>query len=135
MGDEKLDKQITDTHLQDYEEIVKDEGKSWSEVKDGKIGAILVLDQFSRNMFRKQAKAFKADPIALRIANELIESGEYEKLQFLEKVFSLNLILQSFALLPFEHSEDMKDQETCINFYEKLLESSVDEGQKSYGKG
>jgi uncharacterized protein (DUF924 family) len=65
------------------------------------LAAIVVLDQFSRNMFRDSPRAFAADPLARRLARKAIERG-------LDSGFSGDERL--FLYLPFEHSEDRDDQ-------------------------
>ena len=63
--------------------------------------AVIVLDQFSRNMFRDSPRAFAADPLARRLARQVIEHGFDSGLADAERLF---------VYLPFEHSEDRADQ-------------------------
>ena len=63
--------------------------------------AVIVLDQFSRNMFRDSPRAFAADPLARRLARQIIEHGFDSGLAGEERLF---------VYLPFEHSEDRDDQ-------------------------
>jgi uncharacterized protein (DUF924 family) len=63
--------------------------------------AVVVLDQFSRNMFRGSPRAFAADPLARRLARETIAQGLDMSLTREERIF---------LYLPFEHSEDREDQ-------------------------
>jgi uncharacterized protein (DUF924 family)/TolB-like protein len=63
--------------------------------------AVIVLDQFSRNMFRDSPRAYAADPLARRLARQLIEQGFDSGLASEERLF---------VYLPFEHSEDRDDQ-------------------------
>ena len=65
------------------------------------LAAVIVLDQFSRNIFRNDARAYAADPIARRIARSVIDQGLDATLAAQEK---------RFLYLPFEHSEDARDQ-------------------------
>ena len=122
--DPEFDQQIRDEHMKDYEDIVKDEGESWAKEENGKMGAIFVLDQFSRNMFRKNPKAFAADHISLRLCKEMVESGEIDHLKYLEK---------TFAILPLEHSENLEDQLKSVELFQKLVDESVEQN-KEYSK-
>mmetsp|Transcript_29897 Transcript_29897/g.26445 ORF Transcript_29897/g.26445 Transcript_29897/m.26445 type:complete len:162 (+) Transcript_29897:16-501(+) len=121
--DAEFDKLIIESHLADYDEIIKDEGLSWSEYPNGKVAVIIVLDQLARNIFRKQAKAFAADSVALKITKDMIETGEFKNLQFLEKVF---------VYVPLEHSENLEDQIQSIETLKGLLKEYENEDQERY---
>ncbi len=79
------------------------------------LAIIIVLDQFSRNMYRGTQKAFETDKIALCIAKESIQKGYDKKLTPLQRVF---------MYLPFEHSEDLEDQKDSVKFYTELFEEN-----------
>ena len=66
------------------------------------LAAVIVLDQFSRNLFRGEARAFSADPIARRLSRVAIAQGFDTKMKNSQERY--------FLYLPFEHSEDRKDQ-------------------------
>nr|WP_070961501.1 DUF924 family protein [Hyphomonas sp. Mor2] len=76
-----------------------------------RLAAIIVLDQFSRNMFRGHARAFACDALARDLARGGVETGEDRSLSEIER---------SFLYLPFEHSEDLADQELSVRLFEKL---------------
>lgn len=69
------------------------------------LAAIVVLDQFSRNLFRGSPQAFAADPIARRLARLAIGQGFDKIMKNEERVF---------LYLPFEHSENIEDQKTSV---------------------
>lgn len=69
------------------------------------LAAVVVLDQFSRNLFRGSPQAFAADPIARRLARLAIEQGFDKFMKPEERVF---------LYLPFEHSENIEDQKTSV---------------------
>ncbi|MBO9499996.1 MAG: DUF924 domain-containing protein [Novosphingobium sp.] len=77
---------------------------------DTALAAIVLFDQFPRNMFRHEARAFATDPLALEIAKAAIERG-YDQ-QFVEGA-------QSFFYLPFMHSENLADQDRCIALFDR----------------
>ena len=64
-----------------------------------------MLDQFPRNAFRSQPKAFQADALALRVTKHLISTRQDLELHPIERLF---------AYMPLEHSEDIQDQEICL---------------------
>ena len=75
------------------------------------LAAVIVLDQFSRNMFRGTPRAFAADFIARRLASTAVEQG-------LDAAMSKQ---ERFLLyLPFQHSEDREDQALSLRLYEQL---------------
>jgi uncharacterized protein (DUF924 family) len=76
-----------------------------------RLAAIIVLDQFSRNMFRASAGMFASDALALRLALQTIDAGEDEQLTPLERVF---------CYLPLEHAEDIALQDRCVALFERL---------------
>jgi uncharacterized protein (DUF924 family) len=69
------------------------------------LATVIVLDQFTRNVFRGSARAFATDALALGIAKAAIERGLDQRLPADRRVF---------LYLPFEHSEDLADQERSV---------------------
>jgi uncharacterized protein (DUF924 family) len=78
---------------------------AWDDTAEGALALLIVLDQFPRNMFRDDARAFAADPLAREVATRAIARG-----------FDLEVVVaeRSFFYLPFEHSESLADQERCV---------------------
>ncbi len=83
----------------------------WAETPDGALALILVLDQFSRNLFRDDPRAFAQDAKALGIAKDAIAIGHDMEVSEARRVF---------FYVPFEHSEDLADQEACLPYFEAL---------------
>ena len=75
------------------------------------LATVIVLDQFSRNMFRGTPRAFAADPLARRIAREVINHGLDASLREEERMF---------LYLPFEHSEHRDDQAFSVRLFSQL---------------
>ena len=69
------------------------------------LAAVILFDQFPRNMFRGDAQAFATDPLALAIAKGALDKGYDAELGKDEK---------TFLLMPLEHSEDIDDQERSL---------------------
>ena len=69
---------------------------AWRTTPEGRLAEVLVLDQFSRNVYRDTARAFAHDALALALAQELVASGQDR---------SLPLAQRSFAYMPYMHSE------------------------------
>lgn len=68
----------------------------WRASPQGRLAEIIVLDQFSRNLFRDDARAFASDPIALALAQEAVAAGADQALTEVER---------AFLYMPYMHSE------------------------------
>ena len=75
------------------------------------LAAVIVLDQFSRNLFRQTPKAYAADVKARRLSEAAIRQGFDSAMTDSERMF---------LYLPFEHSEDREDQARSVALFEKL---------------
>lgn len=69
---------------------------AWRATPEGRLAEIIVLDQFSRNVYRDTPRSFAQDTLALVLAQELVGSGQDR---------SLPLAQRSFAYMPYMHSE------------------------------
>ena len=83
----------------------------WAETAEGALALVLVLDQFSRNLFRDDSRAFAQDAKALSLAKSAITKGHDKAVGEEWRVF---------FYVPFEHSEDLADQQACIPYFEAL---------------
>lgn len=84
---------------------------SWRKNADGRLAEILVLDQFSRNIFRDTPGAFAQDSLALALAQEAIS-------QDLDKQLSPEQ--RSFLYMPFMHSESKLIHEFALKLFQRL---------------
>ena len=80
-----------------------------------RLAAIIVLDQFSRNLFRGQARAFHQDDLALLLCKDGLALGQDKGLSECERIF---------FYLPLEHSEATEDQEQSVARFTDLLVES-----------
>jgi uncharacterized protein (DUF924 family) len=106
-----IDAQIRDRFLQLHELLVDHDGLGVSAPRSV-LAAVIVLDQFSRNLFRADARAFSADPIARRLSGAAIAQGLEMQLKDRREKY--------FLYLPFEHSEDPKDQALAQRMIQQL---------------
>ena len=83
----------------------------WATDADGALALIIILDQFSRNMFRGLPSAYAMDRKALEIAAQAIDKG-FDQIH--------PPLRRRFFYLPFEHSENMEDQIKSIHFFERM---------------
>jgi len=110
-----FDKTIRSRFLSDYESIVSGERERWRSTPRGALAYIIVLDQFSRNMFRNTPAMFTADPLAREACYEGLDAGFDAELGFDER---------AFFYLPLEHSEDIRDQQRCHEVFTALCEAA-----------
>lgn len=94
--DAAFDDAIRSRFLSTYEAATKGETVAWRSTPEGRVAEIIVLDQFSRNMFRGTAQAFAADQQALALAQEAVALGLDKKLSRDER---------HFLYMPYMHSE------------------------------
>ena len=94
--DPALDETIRARFGATLEAAVRCELFDWRTTPEGRLAEIVVLDQFSRNVYRDTARAFAQDALALALAQELVASGQDR---------SLPLAQRSFAYMPYMHSE------------------------------
>jgi uncharacterized protein (DUF924 family) len=108
---EERDETIQQRFAAVYDRLRDGVPTSWLEMTDGYVAAIIVLDQFPRNMFRGKKQSFATDPLALELAKQAIANGIDAQLPPIKR----------WALyLPFEHSEDAADQTRCIELMTAL---------------
>ena len=102
-----FDDEIRRRFLNVHEAATSGKLTAWEASAEGALALLILLDQFPRNMFRGQARAFATDPLARAIASRAILSG-------FDGAFP---DMRSFFYLPFEHSEDLADQERGLTLY------------------
>ena len=81
---------------------------SWRATAQGRLAEILVLDQFSRNVFRDTPRAFAQDALALALAQELVAGG-HDK--------ALDIKQRAFAYMPYMHSESLPIHEQAVYLF------------------
>ena len=94
-----------------HQQAVQSELWSWRKTAEGRLAEIIVLDQFSRNLYRDQAQAFAYDSMALVLAQEAIS---------LQLDMQLNPDQRSFLYMPFMHSESQLIHEFALKLFQRL---------------
>ena len=96
------------------------ERREWLDSARGRLAAIIVLDQFSRNMFRDTPNMFASDERALALAVEGIEAGMDRELPVAQRVF---------YYMPLMHSEERAVQDRCVALFEALRDELAGNAQ------
>jgi uncharacterized protein (DUF924 family) len=106
--DTTFDDEIRERFLAAHQAAAAGELTTWEGNAEGALALLILLDQFPRNMFRDIARAFATDPLARAIAAGALVRG-----------FDAQVPpdMRTFFYLPFEHSEDMADQQRALALY------------------
>jgi uncharacterized protein (DUF924 family) len=83
---------------------------SWRVTPQGRLAEIILIDQFSRNIFRDKPESFSADPVALVLAQETIGAGADQRLDVQER---------AFLYMPFMHSESQAIHEQAVVLFDQ----------------
>lgn len=109
--DPVFDQEIRDRFGALHGEVVLGQHDGWLTTARGRLAAIIVLDQFSRNMFRDTPGMFASDPRALEIALEGLTRGDDRALSPAER---------PFLFMPLMHAEDRAAQDRCVELFAAL---------------
>lgn len=106
--DEAFDRSLQQRFGALHEKASQGELFSWRETVEGRLAEIILLDQFSRNLFRDSAKAFAQDAVALVLAQEAVR---------LELDKKLDVNRKAFLYMPYMHSESLLIHEEAIKLF------------------
>ena len=115
--DPTFDQLIKDKFLKDYELASANEYDDWQDTPMGTLALIILFDQFSRNMFRDDKKAFEQDTKARLIVSDAVHAGFLEEMDQYQRLF---------MLLPLIHSEEILDHEMAYFLLDKYLRDHPD---------
>lgn len=105
--DSQIKRRFIKTHFSLSNVSIKD---NWRNSADEILARIIVLDQFPRNIFRDTPHSFATDQLALTEAKYMVEQG-------MDKSIENDRV--PFVYMPYMHSENMDDQQKCIELFEK----------------
>ena len=106
--DPDFDALITSRFKTVYEDIMNRKTEAWREMPEGRLAEIVVLDQFSRNMFRDDPQSFAAVVLALELAQEAVATGDDKKLP---KEW------RGAIYMPYMHSESRDVHEEALKLF------------------
>jgi len=115
-GGEELDARIKERFGSVHAAVAAGECADWRKTAKGRLAEVIVLDQFSRNMYRGTARAFATDGQALVLAQEAIRAGAEKELGKEER---------HFLYMPFMHSESREIQEESLRLFTELGDESA----------
>ena len=108
--DAAMDRHIAERFGKVRDQVLATRAAGWRDSPETLAAAIILTDQFSRNLYRGSAKAFEADSLALDLCKEALAKGWVDSVQ---------KPLPSFILMPLMHSEDIRDQDRSMAEFRK----------------
>ena len=116
-GGDAFDAECRTRFLEAHLLAARREFEHWLADAEGALALVLLLDQIPRNVFRNSAHAWATDPLARHYATRAIEAGFDQQ---------VDADLRLFFYMPFEHSEDMADQERSVALHRTLPGKDAD---------
>lgn len=107
-GSPELDAQIQQRFEDTLLRAAACELDAWRESAHGRLAEVLVLDQFSRHIYRGQGKAFAQDPLALALSQQAVVAGALDQLATDERIF---------LLMPWMHSESAAIHQRAVPLF------------------
>jgi uncharacterized protein (DUF924 family) len=108
------------------EQALRGELRDWDAPPEGALARILLLDQFTRNVFRDSPRAFAGDALALAAARAMVASGQDH---------ALLPVQRAFVYLPFEHAEDPGLQDEAVRLFGQLAAAAPElDGMLDYAQ-
>lgn len=117
VADEDIRRRFGDTVMR----AARGELDDWQSSPDGALALVILLDQFSRNLYRGTAGAFDNDAKAASIAEAAIAAGRDRRMSWIGRAFLYH---------PFEHSERLERQERSVDLFKALTEEAPPRWQK-----
>jgi uncharacterized protein (DUF924 family) len=106
--DDAFDAEVRARYFDLWQEAVAGRLAAWEESDDGALALTIVLDQFPRNMFRNDPRAYSSDALAREVAGRAIDRGAGGRTA---------ADLLEFLYMPFMHSEQLADQLRCVELF------------------
>lgn len=119
----EVDGEIKQKFSQDLNQSIQGGNTTWEKDPRGQLALIIMLDQFSRHIFRDTPQAFAQDDYALSICIQGMSKDDDHHLSLIERVF---------YYFPLLHSEHVANQEKSIRAYQQLVELAFPETQVIY---
>lgn len=109
--DDAFDQLLREKYGELHHRAAQAELFTWRSSAEGRLAEIIVLDQFSRNMYRDSPKAFASDPLALALAQEAVSLGLDQQLEPQKR---------TFLYMPYMHSESLLVHDNALKLFTEL---------------
>ncbi|KAK9840345.1 hypothetical protein WJX74_007927 [Apatococcus lobatus] len=114
-GGQALDQEIKQKFASDVEAAAAGRYNEWIDSSFNGLALMIIMDQFTRNMYRNTPKAYALDRSAVKLARAMLASGNDKQLIPLQR---------HWIYTPFQHSELLEDQQDSVQLHEGLLKES-----------
>lgn len=116
--DDALDREIEERFGPTLEAGARGELSAWKATPRGRLALVVLFDQFSRNVFRGQPRAFAQDGLARDLSLEAIAAGDEG---------DLGLVERQFLYMPLMHAEDVDLQRQCVAAFTRIRDRASGE--------
>ena len=120
---EALDAQIKHDYAVIHSKVSQGETRDWRDTDEGRLAEIIVLDQFSRNMFRGLAESFAYDSLALELCKAAVNAGAHTRLEQSRT---------SFLLMPYMHSELLQEHQQGWPLFERYCSENTSQFERRH---
>jgi uncharacterized protein (DUF924 family) len=110
-GKAEFDGVLAERFAATHAAVARGEAAWWRTTPSGRLAEIIVLDQFSRQLHRKQAAAFASDAMALQLAQQAVATGDDMRVEPRRRMF---------FYMPYMHSEDLGVHEEAVRLFTQL---------------
>ncbi len=124
-SDAAIDETIKARFLKDYEQAVSQQPTDWRTTPRTALALILLYDQFPRNMFRGDPRAFATDALAREVTQSLLDTSGDTQLRPIERMF---------VYMPLMHSEDVTHQQQSVALFRQLAQDDPRVNSVSYAE-
>lgn len=125
-GGREVDREIRERFAETLEQAIRGELDSWADTPRGRLALIVLLDQFSRNVFRDTARAYAQDASALKLAVAGYDRHEDVNMSVFERLF---------FNMPYVHTEDIAMQNLAVAHCETMLAQANTPAEKHLAEG
>ena len=122
--DVDFDKLLIERYSELLEQAAASELYEWRCSIEGRLAEIIILDQFSRNIYRDTPAAFAQDSMALALAQEAVTAGALEILETVEA--------RKFVLMPYMHSESKLIHQRAVTLFEQYTNAQTIEAEMKH---
>lgn len=122
--DVDFDKLLIERYSELLEQAAASELYEWRVSIEGRLAEIIILDQFSRNIYRDTPAAFAQDSMALALAQEAVTAGALEILETVEA--------RKFVLMPYMHSESKLIHQGAVTLFEQYTNADTVEAEMKH---
>jgi uncharacterized protein (DUF924 family) len=119
-----FDREIDQRFGAEIEAALRGRLQDWDADRDARLALVLLLDQFTRNVFRGTPRAFAGDALARAVARRMIDAGQDRELPPLRRWF---------VYMPFEHAEDLALQDEAVRLFGALCQEASPHAQSLAG--